>query len=67
MRRLTTLAMVLAPLVLMAGCGQSACEAHPNGLACEEQQRNHNAAEVENRVKEDREHGETNGFVTIKP
>lgn len=53
MRRLTTLAMVLALLAGLAGCGQSACDAHPNGLACEQEQNKHKTQEETNRTKEE--------------
>jgi hypothetical protein len=53
MRRLTILAMVLAVLGAVAGCGQSACQAHPGGLGCEEEQKKHREAEAANRTKEE--------------
>jgi len=53
MRQLTTLAMVLGLLVVMTGCGQSACAAHPNGLACEQEQSKHKTEEEANRRNEE--------------
>ncbi len=53
MRPLLTVAMVLALLAGLAGCGQSACDAHPNGLACEQEQSKHKTQEEANRTKEE--------------
>ncbi len=53
MRRLTALPMVLGLLGVMAGCGQSACQAHPGGLACEQEQGKHTSEEVANRRHEE--------------
>jgi hypothetical protein len=53
MSKLIALLAALALLGLVAGCGQSACNAHPNGLACEEQRTKHSEAESANRTKEE--------------
>jgi hypothetical protein len=55
MRQLTKFAMALALLgaVAVAGCGQSACGAHPSGLACEQEQSKHKTEEEANRSKEE--------------
>jgi hypothetical protein len=53
MRLLTALGMVLAMLGVITGCGQSACAAHPNGLACEQEQSKHKTEEEANRSKEE--------------
>jgi hypothetical protein len=55
MRRLTKFAMAFAMLgaVAVAGCGQSACGAHPSGLACEQEQSKHKTEEEANRRKEE--------------
>jgi hypothetical protein len=52
MKKLTTLCVALL-LAGVAGCGQEACNAHPNGLACEQEQGKRTAEEVANRRHEE--------------
>ncbi len=52
-KKLVPVCLALVPLGGVAGCGQSACNAHPNGLACEQEQGKHAAEEVANRRHEE--------------
>jgi hypothetical protein len=52
MKKITTICVALL-LAVVAGCGQGACNAHPNGLACEQEQGKRTAEEVANRRHEE--------------